>query len=74
MGSLTIGDGHHLRFDTEAIHALEQASGPEDLVIGVRGHDDQPTRSSQAQWTERSELPRSEPDPLVRSWVQVVDD
>ena len=74
VGSLTIGNGHHHRFDTDADHVLEQASGPEDLVIGVRGHDNEPTGSPLVQWTERGELPRSEPSSLVCPRVQVVDD
>jgi hypothetical protein len=74
VGSLTIGNGHHHRFDTDATHVLEQASGPEDLVIGVRGHDNEPTGSPLVQWTERGKFSRPEPGCLVCSRMQVVDD
>jgi hypothetical protein len=69
VGSLTIGDGHDHRFDTDAIHVLEKASGTKDLVIGVRGHDNQPTGSPPVQWQERGKFPRPEPRCLVCSRV-----
>jgi hypothetical protein len=72
--SLTIGDGQHNRFDTDPIHVLKQASGPEDLVIGVRGHDNQPSRLPQAQWRECGKLPRSEPGSLACPRVLGIDD
>jgi hypothetical protein len=74
VGSLTVGDRHHHRLDTNTIHVLEQTTGPEDLVIGVRSHDNQPAGSPQVQRTEHGELSRFEPGSLICSRVQVIDD
>jgi hypothetical protein len=74
VGSLTVGDRHHHHLDTNTIHVLKQTTGPEDLVIGVRSHDNQPAGSPQVQWTEHGELSRFEPGSLVCPKVQVIND
>ena len=56
VGRLAIGDRDHDRFDTDTIHALEQAACTEDLVIGMRRHDNEPTGTRRAQWWEPRKL------------------
>jgi hypothetical protein len=71
---LAIGDRDDGRFDTEAIHALDQPAGAQHLVVGVRCHDDEATRPRQAQWWESRELARPEPGSLVGPRMPIVDD
>jgi hypothetical protein len=74
VGRLAIGDCDHNRLDTDTIHALEQAAGTEDLVVGMRRHDNQPTGTRQAQRWENRKLPRPEPGSLVSPRVHIVND
>ena len=44
MRRLAVGDGNQNELDTYAPHVLEQASGSENLVIGMWGHNHKSTR------------------------------
>jgi hypothetical protein len=74
MGRLAIGDCDHNRLDTDTIHVLEQATCTEDLVVGMRRHDNQPTGTRQAQRWEDRKLLRPEPGSLVSPKVPIVND
>jgi hypothetical protein len=71
---LAISDRDHNCFDTDTIHVLEQAACTQDLVIGMRCHDDQPAGARRTQRREHRKLPRPEPSSLVSPRVHIVND
>ena len=61
-------------FDTEVVHALQQSSGSEHLVVRMRRDDDKATGRRDPQRWQASEPPRREPRALVRAGMHLVDD
>ena len=71
---LPVSDSNDHGLDSHGRHLPKQASGPEHLVIRVRGHDDESPRSPLAQSGELGQATRAEPSSLIGSRVLVVDD
>jgi hypothetical protein len=74
MRSPTIGHGHQHGFNVGLLHLLEQSSGSEDLIVGVRSDNDEPPGPPLLEREERAQAASTEPRLLVRPGVQVVDD
>jgi hypothetical protein len=56
------------------MEVLQQAAGPENLVIGMRSNDDQASGSQFPQWTKAGETARVQPGSLIGPGVPIVDD
>jgi hypothetical protein len=71
---LTVGNGHEHGFNAGLLHLLEQPSSSEDLIVGVRSHDNEASWPPLLKWRERGKTSSTEPRLLVRPGVQVIDD
>jgi hypothetical protein len=74
VGALPVGDGDDHRFDGTLVRLLQEASGAENLVVGVRRHHDETASGSRAQRWQTLQSSGAEPRALVGPGVPVVDD
>jgi hypothetical protein len=73
MGPFAVGDGDDCQLDAEVVHALEQASGAEDLVVRVRCDDDKAMGQRYAQRRQGPKALWFEPGVLVGPGMHLVD-
>jgi hypothetical protein len=73
MRGFTVGNGDDRNLSTDAGNHLEETACRENLVIGVRRHNDDSRRPGEPQWTKLPQMFRPEPGSLVRPRMLVVD-